>query len=112
MPSHDNTDLNFGPQVVLLHYTNKQLSLHLFQDIIDQVCTQESLQIVPIVRPFFALCNPKTGMPLCPYHVMTPEDATKQYQLRVFVNTCENSYQFLRMSKVAYGYYYRQVRPN
>ena len=64
---------------------------------------------MPIARPFFALCDVKTGMPMCPYHTLSPEDAKKKYQLRVFVNTGENSFQFLRMSKAAYTYYYRQV---
>ena len=63
-----------------------------------------------MVRPFFALCDPKTGIPLCPYHELTAEESRKKYQFRIFVNTTENSSHFLKMSKAAYGYYYRQVR--
>lgn len=74
------------------------------------MCKQEELHIVPIARPFFALCDPRTGIPLSPYHTLTQDEAKKKYQLRVFVNTGENSFQFLKMSKVAYFYYYRQVR--
>lgn len=70
---------------------------------------QEKIQIVPIARPFFALCDPKTGLPLCPHHTLTSAEARKKYQLRVLVNTGDNSTHFLRMSKAAYGYYYRQV---
>ena len=62
-----------------------------------------------MARPFFALCDPKTGIPLCPYHVLTPEEARKKYQFRIIVNTTDNSSHFLKMSKTAYGYYYRQV---
>ena len=65
---------------------------------------------MPVARPFFALCDPRTGMPLCPHHTLTQDEAKKKYQLRVFVNTGDNSVQFLRMSKAAYSYYYRQVR--
>lgn len=65
---------------------------------------------MPIARSFFALCDPKTGVPLCPHHTLTQDEARKKYQLRVFVNTGENSFQLLRMSKAAYSYYYRQVR--
>lgn len=81
----------------------------LFQDIIDRVCIQEDLRIVPIARQFFALCDPKTGLPISPYRTLTPEESRKKYQLRVIVNTGENSFQFMRMSKTAYGYYYAQV---
>lgn len=72
------------------------------------MCSQE-LEIVPIARPFFAMCDPRTGIPLSPYHTLTQEEAKKQYQLRVFVNIGENSFRFLRMSKRAYQYYYTQV---
>lgn len=67
------------------------------------------MNIVPIARPFFTLCDLETSLPLNPYHTLSSKDIKKHYQLRVFVNTGENGSRFLRTSKQAYGYYYRQV---
>ncbi len=67
------------------------------------------LNIAPIARPFFALCDPTNCIPLNPYHSLSHDEAKKAYQLRVFVNTGENSLQFMKISKQAYQYYYHQV---
>ena len=79
------------------------------QNVIDEVCASLDPQIYPVARTFFALCDLKTGLCLHPYQVISAADTKKQYQLRVFVNTGQNAYHFLRMNKAAYSYYYEQV---
>lgn len=80
------------------------------QDILDQVCRHLEPPLPPVARIFFAICDTRTGFCLNPYQILTPSEARRQYQLRVFVNTGHNSFQLQKMSRNAHEIYYQQVR--
>ena len=80
------------------------------QDIVDQVCRCLEPPVPPVARIFFAICDTRTGFCLNPYQTLTPSEARRQYQLRLFVNTGHNSFQLQKMSKNAHDIYYQQVR--
>ena len=112
--SHSPTHILTHTHTLTLTHTHTHTHTHSHtytlthtQDILDRVCS--SLEITPVARFFFTLCNPKSCFPLNPYHRLTQEEAKKQYQLRVYVNTRENSLQFQKLCPRAYAYYYEQV---
>lgn len=77
------------------------------QDILRQVVPA----IPPAARVFFGLCDLKTGYCMSHYQTLSAVDCKHQYQVRVFVNSRENGFQFQKMpGKAAYDYYYSQVR--
>lgn len=80
------------------------------QDILDEVCNRQQPLIPPVARPLFALCDTKTGFCLSPYQTLTPSEARRQYQLRLFVNTGENGVHLQRMSRTVHNIYWQQVR--
>lgn len=65
--------------------------------------------IVPVVRPFFALCELGTGNSLCQSMKLTESQAHKSYQLRIFINAGQNSVCLKKYSGAARNYYYTQV---
>ncbi len=62
-----------------------------------------------MARLYLALCDVRTGVCLSPYSTFTAADNKRQFQLRVFVNTGQNGFQFQKTSKAAYKYYLSQV---
>ncbi len=75
----------------------------------DQVCNALTEPISPVARLYFAICDMKTGHCLSPFSAFTAADNKRQFQLRVFVNTGQNGFQFQKTSKAAYKYYLAQV---
>ena len=77
------------------------------QNIIDEVC--QCIRLVPVVRPFFALCDGKTGHALLSSSRITAAQAKRAYHLRVFVNAGENSQNLSKYCTAAKNYYFLQV---
>ena len=65
--------------------------------------------IVPVVRPFFALCEVGTGFALCQTMRLTYAQSRKSYQLRIFINAGQNSVCLKKYSGAARNYYFTQV---
>lgn len=75
----------------------------------NQVCQSLNPPIVPVVRPFFALCELGTGHALCQSMPLTESQSIKSYQLRIFVNAGQNSICLKKYSGAARNYYFIQV---
>ncbi len=73
------------------------------------MCSTQELEIAPVALQFFALCDRTSLHPISPYQRMSFDDARKQYQLRIFVNTGGNSAHFQKMNRATRIYYYKQV---
>lgn len=102
--------MEVGLQEVLKSCSNYLTTLSPTQDILDEVCNRQQPLIPPVARPLFALCDTKTGFCLSPYQTLTPSEARRQYQLRLFVNTGENGVHLQRMSRTVHNIYWQQVR--
>ncbi|XP_019849121.1 PREDICTED: tyrosine-protein kinase JAK2-like [Amphimedon queenslandica] len=80
------------------------------KDIINDICQLMSPPIVPVVRPFFALCEPGTGYALCQSMKLTAPQSRKTYQLRIFINAGQNSVCLKKYSGAARNYYFTQLK--
>ena len=76
----------------------------------NQVCELPTVRLVPVVRPFFAFCDSKTGHALLTNSRVTAGQARRAYHLRVFVNAGENSQDLSKYCTAAKNYYFLQVR--
>ena len=74
---------------------------------VESVCRH--LELLPVTWPFFGICLSDTKFYMYPYDVLSAEDCTKQYTLRVIVNVGPNCFHFKYLDDKAFNFFFDQV---